>query len=413
MTSQDDRHITKDTKVVGMRLKTLGYIAVKNLIFKRLRTALTTTGVVIGIGAIIFLVSFAVGLKNTVNDQIVDSESIKTIDVTSPDSKVVHLDDENISRIGKYSHVTEVSKTFILPARASLANSTTDAVTYAVDSKYLKLVSPKILAGTISIDTAKAEDGIVNIALLETVGISDASKAVGSKLKATLDIIDAEASKRSVEKTVTIRGVIDIGGGPQLYISSLIVEQAGSSSYSQVKVVVDDQNSIKNIRGQIESLGFITQSPIDTLDQVNHLFSIFAYILAGFGGIGMVIAILGMFNTLTISLLERTQEIGLMMSIGARRRDVKRLFMAEALTLSLAGGVGGVVGAWSLGMIINIFITSLANKRGFPGNVSLFAVPLWLVGLILLFVMLVGYLVVFIPSRRAARINPIDALRHE
>lgn len=180
-----------------------------------------------------------------------------------------------------------------------------------------------------------------------------------------------------------------------------------------MKILAQNKEVVGEIRKKINNMGLTTQSPIDTLDQINQIFRFFNFILVGFGGIGMLIAVLGMFNTLTISLLERTKEIGLLVSIGARSRDVKRLFIFEALILSLLGGVIGVIVAFSLGKIIDFTLMRVAVARGITDTFSIFSLPFLVIVYTLVFIMLVGLLVVYLPARRASRISPIDALRHE
>ena len=127
----------------------------------------------------------------------------------------------------------------------------------------------------------------------------------------------------------------------------------------------------------------------------------------------MIVAVLGMFNTLTISLLERTKEIGLMLALGARRKDMRRLFICEATLLSLIGSVVGIIGAIIFGKIVNIAMNQLAQSRGVTQGFTLFATPVWLIFGLIGFMVLVGLGVVFFPARRAEHINPIDALRRE
>ena len=127
----------------------------------------------------------------------------------------------------------------------------------------------------------------------------------------------------------------------------------------------------------------------------------------------MIIAILGMFNTLTISLLERTREISLMISLGARKQDVRRMFITEAMLLSLLGGIFGVLGAVTLGVIGNVFLTSYAQNNGVEGSVQAFLFSPELVFGTIILSALVGLAVVYFPARRAAQINPIDAVRKE
>lgn len=113
-----------------------------------------------------------------------------------------------------------------------------------------------------------------------------------------------------VTKELTIVGVIDSGDGGELFVPSYIFQTAGVDVYSNIRLEADKNENVSALRRQVESLGLLTSSPSDTVGQVNQMFTFFNVILGGFGAVGMVVAVLGMFNTLTISLLERTQEIG-------------------------------------------------------------------------------------------------------
>jgi putative ABC transport system permease protein len=198
-----------------------------------------------------------------------------------------------------------------------------------------------------------------------------------------------------------------------VFVAGEVFKQAGIQTFTQAKVVVDDRNSISDVRRSIESLGYETSSPVDTLDQVNQVFQFLNIILVGLGSVGMVIAVLGMLNTLTVSLLERTKEIALMMAIGARPKDMRRLFTVEAVVLSLIGGVIGIVLATLIGLVVDFILNQYASGRGIVDHFSLFAHPPLLIIGLLFFMVLIGALVSYVPARRAARINPIEALRQE
>jgi ABC-type antimicrobial peptide transport system permease subunit len=112
-------------------------------------------------------------------------------------------------------------------------------------------------------------------------------------------------------------------------------------------------------------------------------------------------------------LLERTKEIGLMIAMGSRHRDIRRLFILEAVMLSLFGSVIGIILSIILGQIINLIFNSLARGRGLTEGFALFALPPWLILASIGFMILVGLAVVYFPASRAAKISPIDALRRE
>ncbi len=388
-------------------------LARKNLFFKKLRTSLTVLGVVIGIGSVVFLVSFGFGLQNLVNKQVVGSKSVNTIDVTSTRSKILKLDQQNISAVKGIASVDKVTQVYTAAGKLKVNNSQLDSVVYGTTKDYMELASLTATEGSVLGD-GEVAGAIVNTALLTATGQNDNKKAVNQTIDLTFTIQETvNGDKKSVTKPFKISGVIESGSGAEMYIPQAYFTNANAAAANQLKVLVNDQSKIPEVRKGIEALGFSTTSPLDTLDQINQVFTLLKFVLLGFGGIGMLIAILGMFNTLTISLLERTREIGLMITLGARQRDVKRMFVVESLLLSMLGGLFGIAGAYLLGMIVNFVLNRFAQSRGVTEAVSAFSFPPALLLLVVLLSGLLGLIVVYFPARRASRINPIDALRYE
>ena len=370
------------------------------------------TGIVIGVGAVVFLVSLAIGLHGVVNHQVLGSKSVNTVDVTTPNAENILLDDNNINKINQFAHVTKVASAYIVPGQISYENSLSDTVVYATNNDYINLSALKFVNGANHL--TGNNDAIVNTSLLSLIGQSSAAKALNKKLTVVSTISSTDGSnKKTVTSNLTIVGVANTGAGAVVYMNAQLLRNAGDSQYGQVKVVVDTRNNVSTVRKLIEGLGLTTSSPLDTLNQINTIFTIFTFVVAGFGGIGMIIAILGMFNTLTISLLERTSEIGLMITMGARKSDIKRLLILEAMILSVAGGLVGIFLAWLLGQGINTVLTYFANRNGVSGTVHAFSITPLLLSAVIVLTIVVGLVVVFYPARRAARINPIDALKHE
>lgn len=394
-----------------LKPKIIGYMAYRNLVTRKLRTFLTAGGVLIGIGSIIFLVSLGLGLQDLVSKQVIGSKSVTAIDVTAPSSGVVKLDATNVSKIRHLPNVKDVAKDYTLAGRATLGGSSTDVVVYGADETYLGLSSLHLVtSGALKLTQNQI---LVNTSLLKLIGISDPNKANGKVLRLDILASGADSEKRHLPADATIKGVVDTGAGAEIYMSDTFFSAAGVANFSQLKVVAADRSNVSAIRKHIEALGFTTASPLDTLAQINQVFTFFNFILAGFGGIGMLIAVLGMFNTLTISLLERTREIALMISLGARRKDIRRLFIAEAIGLAILGGVAGIAAAWLFGVAINSLLTGVAHARGVTDAVSIFSLPWWLMLSTLGLVVVVALLVVAYPAWRAVRVNPIEALRHE
>lgn len=307
-------------------------------------------------------------------------------------------------------HVIRIGKQYSYAASLRASGSEVDTIAYGQDAGYEAMNAPTLSAGK-RLNEDEVTKVLVNNAAARAIGLNDPQKAVGKKVTVNIPIPNGEI--KEVRGTFTIKGVVDTQGGNEIYLPAKVFTDAGVQVISEIEVEVDSTASVRPLRNQIESLGLLTTSPIDTIDQINEIFKFFNVILAGFGAVGMVVAVLGMFNTLTISLLERTKEIGLMVTLGGRNRDMRKLFIFEAMLLSFVGAVVGIMSAIVLGQIINLIMNLFARQRGVTEGFQLFATPWWLVLGIIIFMLMVGLAVVFLPARRAARINPIDALRRE
>lgn len=385
--------------------RVLLYMAWRNISSKKLRSFLTIFGIIIGIGSIGFLVSFGLGLQRLVTKNVIGDQSVKTIEITSANSKIIKLDSKAINKIRNYPHIEKIGSSYSFPASIGLNGGGIDAVMYGVDQEYQSMTSMDLVHGRL----LKEDDTkvvVVSTASLKAIGI-DAKKAINQKMEIAVPL-----QTKELRDTFTIIGVIDSGQNNEVFTSSSIFSNAGVATYKDVKIIADESESIPALRKQIEGNGFQTNSPVDTLAEINQLFKFFNVILAGFGGIGIIVAILGMFNTLTISLLERTKEIGLMITLGGRPRDMRRLFMLESVILSIIGALTGILLAFSTGRIVNFFINKNAKGR-VNESFDIFYMPFWLICALAGFMVAVGLIVAYFPARRAQKINPIDALRRE
>jgi putative ABC transport system permease protein len=397
-----------------VKLSILYSIALKNLLHKKLRTGLTVFGIAIGIGAIYFLLSFGIGLQRLVTNEVIGNQSVKTVDVTSPNSKVVTIDDIALERVSNVPNVDDVGKAYFYPGSYKISSSESDAIVYGVDQGYQRLTYLNLIFGTLLNEESAANQAVINKAALESIGLSNKPEEMLNKtVEITVPLSKVGDDLQEIKKEFTVVGVIDSGSGAEVFLNDTVFRQAGVPNFTQLKVGVDDVANVQQVRTQIESIGLETASPVDTLEEINQVFKFLNLILIGFGSIGMIVAVLGMFNTLTISLLERTKEIGLMVALGARSVDMRRLFIFEALLLSFIGSVLGIAGAFTLGRITNFTMNMFAENRGVSGKFELFANPPIIIIGLLGFMLLIGLLVVLLPARRAEKINPIDALRRE
>lgn len=391
---------------------TLLHIAVRNLLSKKLRTFLTILGVIIGVSAIFFLLTFGLGVQKLVTEEVIGDQSLKSIDLEAPNSKIVALDETTVNEMRGYANVTGVGVQYSFPGITSVKGGEVDSVVYGIDTTYQELSNFIVIEGRL-LEKADAKAVVVTSSILESLGFSDAKSAVGADISVLVPLEKFEAREKEVKGSYTIVGVVESSSGSEVYLPSTVFDVAGVPRYTQVKIVVNDVENVSTIRHQVEAKGYETRSLTDTITEINNIFKFFNLILLGFGSIGMFVAVLGMFNTLTISLLERTKEIGLMMALGTRRRDVRRLFTLEAVIISAAGSVIGMLLAYIAGLIVNTYLNVSAQSRGVNDWFQVFDTPVWAVFAVLFATIIVGLLVVYFPARRAAHTNPIDALRRE
>ena len=393
-----------------VKRRVLMFMAWRNLTHKKMRSFLTLFGIVIGIGGIYFLISLGLGIQQLVTDRVVGGESVKSIDVTTANEKNISLDSDTYTKLKNLPHVIGIGGMYSFAGLVNLRGSSVDVVVYGANDSYLKMLDLKLLSGSL-IKTGSDNDILINQSVLRSLDYKKPEDAIGKKI--TLIIPSLGVEEVQFKKEFTIVGVSADQSGAELYVASDILMAAGAENFNQIRIEASDVDGARSLRSQIKALGLTTASPIDTVDQIDQVFKFFNLILASFGAIGMIVAILGMFNTITISLLERTREIGLMVALGGRDTDMRMLIVFEAMLLSFIGSILGILSATIFGQLINLGLNLFARSRGVTEGFQLFATTWWLVLGTIGFMMLVGLVVVFIPARQAARLNPIDALRRE
>jgi putative ABC transport system permease protein len=183
--------------------------------------------------------------------------------------------------------------------------------------------------------------------------------------------------------------------------------------YARAVVRVERPNDLVRVESQLKEMGLGTQTVVGRLEELRTFFVFLDVLLAAVGTVALVVAALGIINTLLMAVLERYQEIGTYKAVGASDGDVVVLFLTEAVLLGLLGGVGGLalgrVVSWGLEIGVNIY----ARDQGVEAPLVVFDFPLWLSVATVAFVTLIAVFAGVWPALRAARIDPIRALRGE
>jgi putative ABC transport system permease protein len=399
-----------------MKSSSLFYLSLQNFKNRKSRALFTILGVAVSIGAILFLVSLGYGLQQNLLQRITTKESLLTLDVVPSESKVITLTTDNLDRISRIENVKKVSPQAVLPAQVSLVELNSETTVNLVNADFFSLagLAPEIGQVFTEQDERKI---VVNSSVAELFNLKP-EEILGKNLKFVLFLPKdtngvAEIEVFQAPKEFEVIGVTNQAGGPsQAYLKMSDLPGLSINEFQLAKVQVVSDKTLESVREKLIGMGFLVSALSDTIAQANKIFGIIQIVLGIFGVIALVVAAIGLINTMTISLLERTNEIGIMRAIGASSQDIKRLFLAESLMIGFLGGVGGIGIGIVIAEIFNWGINILAFALG-GRSVDLFAYPGWFIIFIIILSTIVGFLAGFWPARRAAKLNPLAALRYK
>ena len=398
------------TKSNTIRYIDIFRVALGNILGNKLRSFLTILGISVGIGAVVFLVSFGFGLQKLTINKIISSSAVTTIDVSQPLSTVLRLNDETLNRFKNISGVEMVSPISSQPSQVSLETITTDIIALGIEDQYFKLEQPKFVAGN---KFAKNDDIVISDAVAKLLTIENPIDILNQKIAIKLFLALGENGQTLEQKEIEVKvvGVVENPSGI-VYLPLKILTDYGVKEYSQIKVKAKEVDSVELVKKTISDLGFQANSVSDVIVEINDAFRVIQYVLAGFGLIALLVASIGMFNTMTIALLERTKDIGVMKALGARNRDIRKIFVVEAIMIAFSGGIIGIALAMLLAGIIttglNLLISAAKGE-----SITLFVFNWEFLVAILGLTLIVGLITGIYPARRASKLNPLNALRYE
>lgn len=386
-----------------------------------LRTFLTILGIGVGIGTILFLVSLGFGLQKLILEQLTTSDALSTLDIFSENANIADLNPETIEKIEATPDVMEVSPLISIPAQIEIDNLSSGISINAIKPSYLKLSGFEAKSGRLFTE-GETNKIVISSAILKSFNIDDEKKAISSVASIKLYIAgkkdenDANTTEEVQETNLTndfeIVGIVDDEYSAYAYVLLSDIEYLNLPSFSRAKVKVSNQNNVETVREKLIGMGFSVSSLSDTIDEANKIFQAVQIVLSLFGAVALIVSAIGMFNTMTIALLERTQEIGVMKSLGASKKDIWYLFLVESVIIGFFGGLSGIILGKGAAWISNFGINKLASSLGGEA-VSMFYTPNEFIFTVLIFSTVVGFMTGLYPARRASSLNPLDALRYK
>jgi len=183
--------------------------------------------------------------------------------------------------------------------------------------------------------------------------------------------------------------------------------------YTQLTVKVDDADNVEAVLEEIQTMGYQADANKEWLEEIEKEFMIIEAVLGGIGAVAMLVAAISIANTMTMSIYERTKEIGVMKVLGCGLGNIRSMFLSEAAFIGFIGGVVGLLLSYSISFLLNQFLAPIfmADMYGVDMNIS--AIPLWLALVAIAFSTVVGMIAGFFPAQRATRLSPLAAIRNE
>jgi macrolide transport system ATP-binding/permease protein len=387
-------------------------LAKNHFLSKMTRTFLTTLGVSLGVGSIVTLVSLGMGLQQITTQQLASLDTLVTINVSANENSAKPLDDTAVDKLKKINNVSLVSPSMSYPVKSTYENSTASLLLTGIDQDALGFESVNVTNGK---PFVAPNEIIISNAAAKNFDIKDASTAIGKTVDLEFYVFSTDGENGLKTKKVNSSAKIsndDLVAAIYMPLSQLKV-LSEQTKYNGIKVKVSDRKNVAVARNEVEAMGFSTTSVVDLIKQVDKIFYVTQIILGVIGGVALIVALISIVNIMTISLLERTHEVGTLKAIGATNKDIRRIFEYEVAFFGIAGGVTGVAGAWGFGILINYVIHLLLVSTNTGNYMNVFVTPAPFAIEMIILTLLVSMMAGWYPAKRASKLSPLEALRYE
>jgi putative ABC transport system permease protein len=433
-----------------------------NLGRRKARVALTAVGVIIGTAAVVVLVSLAIGLQRNATQQLGGIGDLTQIQVMpnfgggpggpmavqavggqggaggpAPEQKLIT--EQTLSELAALPNVEAVIPRDYLQASAMIQYNRLESYVglTGVGVHDLSVMGLQPRSGSLVL-----KRGTAVVGAMISQNFYDPRPRPGQEPPQPPDLNDANLKLilmkytqdgQEIRKSVPLRvvGVIAESRGEADYSIYVPLEDLTAfnewaigrrvnrnrDGYAQAVVKVNDVKNVLDVTDQITAMGYQAYTPQSFVQGINSFYVVLQVIFGGVGAIALLVAAIGIANTMAMAILERTREIGLMKAIGATNRDVLSVFLGEAAGIGFIGGVGGVLLGWSAGQVINVlamaYLAGQASQTGgLPPSVAVYT-PLWLPVFALIFATFIGLISGLYPALRAATLIPVNALKYE
>jgi len=435
-------------------------MAFKNLFRRKLRTILTTLGVVIGSAAIITMLSLGIGLQESYMKEIEMMGSLNIINVDNYNymydamgtgGNKLKLDDKVIKQIEDWEGVEAVTPLLEATVKCISGKYVSYLSLIGIRPETMKAFGFEVEEGRLLTNQDKLEivfgkyvgNNFYNPKSRNNYMYFDQSSPVdlmNDRLTMSFDLSYGEKTPGGEENKrppkvykIQAAGLLKESMGEKDYgsymnidsLKSLLAENSrangerpqsvgSSQEYYRAMVKVKDIKNVIKIQDKIKEMGFGAYSIADILESVQKTANSLQAILGGIAAVSMLVAAIGIGNTMVMSIYERTREIGVMKVLGASLSDIRRLFLLEAGIIGLFGGTVGFMFSLGVSYLLNTVGLSFMNFMGpVTEGSKISAIPVWLAIYTILFATMVGVVSGLYPARRAMKLSAIEAIKIE
>jgi putative ABC transport system permease protein len=446
-----------------VKLRDLTELAARNLREAMLRNSLTTLGIGVGVASLVAMLSLGVGLQELASQRLSNPGLFNAVIVTprnnvrggfnrrvdnngAPPVPEMPLDEGARKKFTALPNVEEVYPEIRFPteihfngnpyptvvagipqsAKVSGAYdqmqgsffSGPDAPEAIVQIELAKQLSPANPSGVIGqeivLNYAEREDLATDAAGGISGGFSVVPREDNLKVIGTIETepVTGAGGFGQVRLMIPLQVAEKLQAAQLNDLRSVLGNNSSKSSYASLTVRVSSPLQVQPIEDQIKTMGYGAFSLLDISRNLRLVFAVFDMLLGAFGSLALVVASLGIVNTLVMAILERRREIGILKALGASDADVKSLFFTEAGCMGVVGGIFGVTLGWGIGRAITFGANVYLHRQNLP-SIKLTSVPWWMAIGAIAFSIGISLVAGFYPASRAAKLNPVEALRYE
>jgi putative ABC transport system permease protein len=429
-------------------------MAFSDLNKRKLRTALTSFGIAIGATLVIVMAGLGQGIQTISNDQIKNMDSFRNIVVKPQDNtakkgstKDKKIDQDMLNKFKGIDGVSDVSASIDTTASevkiddkvGKKVNIQGNNLNFNIvmdaeenqlkgDKEKVKKYGYKYIIAGSSIKQGDNTSVLVGQGYLNKIGLKDYKSAVGKdiEIKVSFPKMQGIAQKQPLVIKAKVAGVVNRGyeSGRNVIITSdetaakIQEYYMGSKDYIETKgydnvtVEAKTMEDVAKANKQIKKFGYVTQAYEGYADQMNSMLVIVKVLLTAAGIIVLLVASIGVINTMSMAVHEKTKSIGIMKAQGASKKNIRSMFVVQSGSLGLVGSAVGAVIALIGAVIANEVI--VANKiGGIEQGMTLIDIRVSTVIFTIVFTVVVAMIAGLVPAGKAAKLNPVDSLRCE